>query len=128
MYETLQTSNGLRNYTFERAVAFNINDPKPVMLLRDNRAWLDTNDLAAILPSKEGKVDFAIVYLDEGPTNVDRKVKVAPNYVFNLMEVNLASGKSKIRKKLRNNVIDAVVSPDGDFIAEISFHFTNISF
>nr|WP_321509577.1 prolyl oligopeptidase family serine peptidase [uncultured Hyphomonas sp.] len=121
MYETLQTSNGLRNYTFERAVAFNINDPKPVMLLRDNRAWLDTNDLAAILPSKEGKVDFAIVYLDEGPTNVDRKVKVAPNYVFNLMEVNLASGKSKIRKKLRNNVIDAVVSPDGDFIAEISY-------
>lgn len=121
MYETLQTSNGLRNYTFERAVAFNINDPKPIMLLRDNRAWLDTNDLAAILPSKEGKVDFAIVYLDEGPTNVDRKVKVAPNYVFNLMEVNLASGKSKIRKKLRNNVIDAVVSPDGDFIAEISY-------
>jgi pimeloyl-ACP methyl ester carboxylesterase len=121
MYETLQTSNGLRNYTFERAVAFNINDPKPVMLLRDNRAWLDTNDLTAILPSKEGKVDFAIVYLDEGPTNVDRKVKVAPNYVFNLMEVNLASGKSKIRKKLRNNVIDAIVSPDGDFIAEISY-------
>jgi pimeloyl-ACP methyl ester carboxylesterase len=121
MYETLQTSNGLRNYTFERAVAFNINDPKPVMLLRDNRAWLDTNDLAAILPSKEDKVNYSIVYLDEGPTNIDRKVKVAPNYVFNLMEVNLSSGKSKIRKKLRNNVIDAVVSPDGDFIAEISY-------
>jgi hypothetical protein len=62
-YETMQTSSGKRSYTFERAVAFDINDPKPVMLLRDNRSWIDTNDLASINSRKENKLLFEIVYL-----------------------------------------------------------------
>jgi len=121
VYETLQTSSGLREYTFERAVAFNIVDQKPIMLLRDNSSWIDTNNLAAIDPSKDGKILLSIVMKDDGPTNVDRKVKTASNYVYNLMEVDLSSGKSKIRKKASQSVVDAVLTPKGDFIAEIRY-------
>lgn len=121
-FETLQTGSGLRDYTFERAVAFNLKKQSPVMLLRDNRSWVDTNDLAAIDPSKDGKALFSIVALEEDGHNSDRAaVKVAPKYVYNLMEVDLASGKSKIRKKATQNVVDAVVAPDGTIRAEIRY-------
>jgi pimeloyl-ACP methyl ester carboxylesterase len=120
-YETLQVSSGRKDYTFERAVAFNIKDPKPVMLLRDNRSWIDTNNLAAIDPSHDATVLYSIVFLDEGPTNVDRKIKVPASYVFNLMEVKLSTGRSKIRKKAAQNVIDAVLTPEGEIVAEVKY-------
>ncbi len=120
-FENLQTGSGRRDYTFERAVAFNLKKQTPVMLLRDNRAWIDTNNLAAIQPSEDGKVLFSIVGLEDDGHNQERLAKVDPKYVYNLMEVNLASGRSKIRKKMTQSVVDAVLSPQGDVRAEIRY-------
>ena len=121
-FETLQTGSGQEDYTFERAIAFNLKKQTPVMLLRDNRAWLDTNNLAAIDPSRDGKALFSIVSLEGDGHNSDRAaIKVAPKYVFNLMDVDLSSGKSKVRRKATQNVVDAVLSPDGDIRAEVRY-------
>lgn len=120
-FENLQVSSGREDYTFERAVAFNINDPKPVMLLRDNRAWVDTNDLAAIVPSRDERVLFALVTREEDQGNAGRAIQLAPKFVYNLMDVNLATGRSKIKKKATQNVVDAILTPEGDFVAEVKY-------
>lgn len=120
-FENLQVSSGREDYTFERAVAFNIKDPKPVMLLRDNRAWVDTNDLAAIVPSKDDRVLFALVTREEDQGNAGRAIQLAPKFVYNLMDVNLATGRSKIKKKATQNVVDAILTPEGDFVAEVKY-------
>ncbi|MEZ5967612.1 MAG: prolyl oligopeptidase family serine peptidase [Hyphomonas sp.] len=121
-FQTLQTGSGLRDYTFERAVAFNVGDQKPVMLLRDNRAWIDINNLAAIEPSKTDKALFSIVSTEEDGHNSERRgTKVAPKIVYNLMEVDLKTGRSKIKEKATQNVVDAVLTPEGDIVAEIRY-------
>ncbi|MBD3768750.1 MAG: S9 family peptidase [Rhodobacterales bacterium] len=120
-FDTVNTVRGLRDYTFERAVAFNLKKQEPVMLLRDNRAWLDTNNLAAIEPSKDGKALFSIVVLAEDGFNHERRVEVDSKYVYNLMEVNLETGRSKIRKKMTQSVVDAILSPEGEVRAEIRY-------
>ncbi|KJS24882.1 MAG: hypothetical protein VR75_12990 [Hyphomonadaceae bacterium BRH_c29] len=120
-FENLQVSSGRQDYTFERAVAFNIKDPKPVMLLRDNRAWVDTNDLAAIVPSKDDRALFALVTQEEDQGNAGRAIQLAPKIVYNLMDVNLATGRSKIKKKATQNVVGAILTPEGDFVAEVKY-------
>ncbi|MGB2176421.1 MAG: alpha/beta hydrolase family protein [Hyphomonas sp.] len=120
-YETMQTSSGKRSYTFERAVAFDINDPKPVMLLRDNRSWIDTNDLASINSRKENKLLFEIISSIDNTGRTGQAVKAQPVFVYNLMEVDLASGKSRQRKREAAGVIGAVVSPEGGIVAEVRY-------
>ena len=120
-FERLQTSNGLEEYTFERAVAFNIEDQKPVLLLSDNRAWVDTNNLAAIGTSENEKLLFSIISESSTQMGFDTRMKSDDQLVFNLMEVDLSSGRSKIKTKATQNVVDAVVTPDGKIVAEIRY-------
>lgn len=121
VYETLQTTSGKRSYTFERAVAFDIVEQKPVMLLRDNRSWVDTNDLASIQIDKEEKVLFSIVSVEDNTGRTGQATKSAPYFVYFLMETDLHTGKSRQRKREAASVIDAVVSPQGKILAEIRY-------
>lgn len=121
VYETLQTSSGKRSYTFERAVAFDIAEQKPVMLLRDNRSWIDTNDLASIQTDKGGKVLFSIVSVEDDVGKTGQATKSAPYFVYYLMETDLQTGKSRQRKREAASVVDAVVSPQGKILAEIRY-------
>ena len=120
-FETVKTSDGLQNYAFDRAVAFNLRDKKPVMLMNNNRAYLDTNDLAAVLPEKEGAILFSLVTSEGGEKRTGEISARSLQLKYNIMEVSLKKGGGKRVKVLSRNVVDAVVSPAGDVIAEVSY-------
>lgn len=61
VFETLHVNSRKEDYTFPRAIAFNLIDQKPVMLMKGNRSWVDTNNLAAIAPDDPDKIIFSIV-------------------------------------------------------------------
>tara|TARA_R110000787_G_scaffold68596_3_gene153313 strand:+ start:4038 stop:6008 length:1971 start_codon:yes stop_codon:yes gene_type:complete len=117
-YETLQVSSGKEDYAFERAVAFNLTDQKPVMLMKDNRSWLDTNNLVAIAPDETDKIMFSIVsrVSDNEPGRV--RTKNGDRATYSVMKTDLKKGSSRQVVSDTRFVVGAVHAPDGAMIAE----------
>lgn len=113
VFENVNTSSGRRDYVFERAVAFNLNTQKPLMLMRDNRGWLDTNNLAAVTPDDPDRLLFSLVHTST----------VTGQTAYAVVRVNLKTGKSRIIRDETGDVIDAVHLPDGTTIAEIRYRY-----
>ncbi|WP_340693112.1 alpha/beta fold hydrolase [Hyphomonas sp.] len=117
-FETLQVSSGKEDYIFERAVAFNLTDQKPVMLMKDNRSWLDTNNLVAIAPDETDKIMFSIVskVSDNEPGRV--RTKNGDRATYSVMKTDLKKGSSRQVDSDTRFVVGAVHAPDGTMIAE----------
>ncbi|MEZ5986831.1 MAG: prolyl oligopeptidase family serine peptidase [Hyphomonas sp.] len=113
IFENVKTSSGRRDYVFERAVAFNVKTQKPVMLMRDNRGWLDTNNLAAVTPDDPDRLLFSMVHNSTGTGGV----------AYAVVRVDLKTGKSRIIRDTTGEVIDAVHLPDGTTLAEIRYRY-----
>ena len=113
IFENVRTSSGRRDYVFERAVAFNMASQKPLMLMRDNRGWLDTNNLVAVTPDDPGRLLFSMVHTSTGTGQM----------AYAIVRVNLKNGKSRIIRDETGNVIDAVHLPDGTTVAEIRYWY-----
>jgi dipeptidyl aminopeptidase/acylaminoacyl peptidase len=120
-FETLQTSSGKRDYAFERALAFNIKTRKPVMLLKDNRGYVDTNDFAGLMAGDPNKVMFSIVTLEDAEPSLAVRNTGGPRLVYNLMQTDLKSGLSRSLSSKTRHVVDAIVDSKGEYIAEIGF-------
>lgn len=113
IFDNLQVSSGREDYTFERAVAFNLTTQKPVMLMRDNRGWLDTNDLAAVTPADPDSVLFSLVHISTGTGGV----------AYAVVKVNLKTGKSRTVEDKTGDVVQAVHLPDGTIVAEVRYRY-----
>jgi dipeptidyl aminopeptidase/acylaminoacyl peptidase len=111
IFKTLKTSDGPKNYAFERAVSFNLKNEKPVMLMDDQGGWLDANDLAAILPDDPSSVLFSMSRYSVGIG--------IPYYA--LYRVNLNDGKGQMLDSEGGAVSDVVHLPDGRSVAEVRF-------
>ena len=125
IFETLQVSSGKEDYAFERAIAFNLSDQKPVMLMKDNRSWLDTNNLVAIAPDDPDKVMFSVIvkYKDREPGRV--RTKNSDRYSYYVMKTDLKKGTSRQVDSDGGFVVDAVHTPDGKMIAELRYREVN---
>ncbi|WP_162173845.1 alpha/beta hydrolase family protein [Hyphomonas johnsonii] len=121
IFETLQVSSGKEDYAFERAIAFNLTDKKPVMLLKDNRSWVDTNNLVAIDPDDPDKVMFSVVseVHDKEPGRV--RTKNADRFAYYVMKTDLKKGTSRQVDSDGRFVVDAVHAADGKMVAELRY-------
>lgn len=121
IFETMQVSSGTEDYVFERAVAFNIKDKKPVMLMRDNRSWVDTNNLVAIAPDDPGHILISVVtkLADQEPGRV--RTKNGDRLAYYVMKTDLKKGGSRQVDSDTRFVLDAVHAPDGEMIAELRY-------
>jgi hypothetical protein len=125
IFETLQVSSGKEDYAFERAIAFNLTDQKPVMLMKDNRSWLDTNNLVAIAPDDPDKVMFSVIadYKDREPGRA--RTKNSDRSAYYVMKTDLKKGTSRQVDSDGGFVVDAVHTPDGKMIAELRYREVN---
>lgn len=113
IFENVRTTDGRQDYVFERAVAFNVKAQKPVMLMRDNRGWLDTNNLAAVTPDDPDRLLFSMVHVSTGTGGM----------AYAVVRVDLKNGKSRTIRDETGDVIDAVHLPDGTTVAEIRYRY-----
>jgi dipeptidyl aminopeptidase/acylaminoacyl peptidase len=111
IFKTLKTSDGPKNFTFERAVSYNLENRKPVMLMDGQGGWLDANDLAAVLPDDPLSVLFSMNQYSVGIG--------IPYYA--LYKVSLDNGKGRKLESENGSVSDIVHRPDGSSVAEVRF-------
>ena len=110
IFQTVKTSSGLKDYTFERALAFSMADKKPVMLLKHFAGgYLDANDLAAILPDEPGHILIAM--------HVER----AAGFVYESLKVDLKKGTGKTLDASTPKAYGAVHSPDGKKVVDLLY-------
>lgn len=110
IFETIRTSSGLKNYTFERAFAFNVKSQKLVALLKQYAAgYLDANDLAAILPGEPGHILIGMMK------------ERAAGVVYDAVKVDLAKGNGRSVATGESKVYGAVHKPSGEIAASLYF-------
>ena len=119
-FERLRSGIGMEDYELERAVAFNIKDPKPVLLMADHRNWVDANNLVSSLPAEDDKLLFAVTTL-ESDNSVNIRAKVDDSYTTYVIRTDLDTGRSRQVEKRTNDVVRVVVSPEGDIIADMAY-------
>ncbi len=110
-FESVKTSSGVKDYAFQRAIAFNLKDKKPVMLMNDNRGYVNTTTLAAIKPDDPEHVIFSLV----------RESTASGNPIYTPVQVNLKSGRSRALNAESDFSDNAVHLPGGKIVATVYF-------
>ena len=125
VFETLQVSSGKGDYTFQRAIAFNLTYQTPVMLMKDNRSWVDTNNLVAIAPDDPDKEMFSIVAELSANEPGRVRTKNSDRFAYYVMKTDLKKGTSRKVDSDSRFVSGAVHAPDGKMIAELRYREVN---
>lgn len=110
IFQTVKTDDGLKDYTFERAVSFNVLDKKPVMLLKHFAGgYLDANNLEAILPDEPGHILIGMF------------VERAAGIVFETLKVDLEKGTGKTVQSSTLKAYGAVHRPNGERVVDLLY-------
>lgn len=121
--DTLQTRDGVDDYLFKRAIAFNLETQKSAALLSDEGAGnLDTSRVLAFLPAKDRKVLMSSPVRNMSRTQsrfTQTEVDEGNDWSWGYFEVDLKTGKSKKKKTLSPKTIQSVLRPDGSTLAEL---------
>lgn len=110
IFQSVRTSSGMKDYAFQRAIAFDLKDKQPVMLLKQFAGgYLYANDLAAILPAEPGHILIGMF------------VERAARNVYEAVRVDLKKGTGRAVEAGGVKTVGAVHRPDGAVVAEIFY-------
>jgi len=124
IFETVRVSSGLKNYTFERAYAFNVKDKKSVFLLKQYAAgYVDGNDLATALPSDPGSILIGMMKERASGKAYDTKIQKerVPELVYDAVKVDLKSGNGRSIANGGTKSYGGVHSPTGELLAVLVY-------
>lgn len=107
VFDTLHTSSGLKNYRFDRAVSFNIETKKNEILMgKAAKGYTYASSMPAFMPSKPDTVLMQLPYSSQ----------------YELFEVDLNSGNSKLKDRYREGIWDVIVDGEGKAVAEVEYN------
>ncbi len=105
IFDRLDTQQGLKDYTFYRAISFNADTGKSEILLsKEANNYLDATWTLALKPKEDDKIIMAL-----------------PGYRIAAYDVDLNSGKTKRFKTYGDEVWTPVLGPNGETIATVNF-------
>lgn len=108
-FDTLQTSNGLKDYNFLRAISYSLETGEATLLMRDEAQFLDTQSVVSVLPD-----DPRNVLLTGMVPNTSRNTWTLGTY-----KADLKTGKSRRRATYSPTVLAVYYDVDGEEVAEI---------
>lgn len=108
IYDRVETQRGFRDYTFTRAISYNLDTGKSeVLLTKDANYLFDATDVVAVLPDQDNKILMMLPFMN-----------------IETYEVNLDNGKAKRKKKYKDEIWTPVLDRNGDEIANVFFKYT----
>lgn len=124
IFETVRVSSGLKDFTFERAYAFNVKDKKSVFLLKQYAAgYVDGNNLATALPSEPGSILIGMMKERASGKPFDSKIQTdhLPEMVYDLVKVDLKNGNGRSIANGGLKSYGGVNSPSGELLAVLFY-------
>lgn len=120
--DRLQTRDGVDDYLFRRAIAFDLETQKSAALLSDEAGLLNTSNVLAFLPDKDRKVLMAapVQNMTRSQSRFTQlQVDEGNDWSWGYFEVDLKTGKSKKKKTLSPKTIQTILRPNGSIVAEL---------
>lgn len=108
-FDELQTVDGMQEYDFRRAIAYDLQTDEAVMLMRNERFNLDTASVVSLLPGDEEHVLILSAF-----SNIARGRVTAGTY-----KVNLRTGRARRGDGFAPAVERVIFNREGDIVAEL---------
>ena len=119
LFEKVEIDGGLEGISVRRLLSYDMKTGKTAFLMRNARSVTNTTNIDSILIDKPGKVQMAFTFLKGDETRSNSRLNNEGELKHIIYEVDLKSGKAKVKDTLQRSVLGGVHDASGRRYAEI---------
>ncbi|MEO1659451.1 MAG: alpha/beta fold hydrolase [Pseudomonadota bacterium] len=122
-FERLNTSSGLKDYSIRRMVSYSLKTQKTTILLKNVGGFSDLTYVESRLVNDPGKIQSSISFgTGESETTGSRLNKASSTKSYIVYEVDLKSGRAKVKESFSGDTFGAVYDARGERLALLEWN------
>ena len=119
LFEKLEMGNSLEGVTVRRLLSYDMKTGKTALLMRNARSVVNTTRIDSMLIDKPNKIQMAFTFVMGDVSRGNSRLTSEGEAKYIIYEVDLKSGKGKVKDTLQRSVFDGVHDAKGRRYAEI---------
>lgn len=128
-FERLNTSSGMRDYNIRRMISYSLKTEKTAILLKNVGGFVDLTYVESRLVNEPGKIQSSIAFgsgTSESTGSRLNKAAGAKSYI--VYDVDLKSGRAKVKESFSGDTFGAVYDARGERLALLDWNPKNKDF